>query len=179
MHHWTDPGPALSVYESPWTATAVAIRPARPDDVQPLLDMHRRLSTKSLFMRYLVPYAPARLAAHLQDICAQPCEQGAALVAEQGSQVVGLGYYVVEPGRPNTAEPALLIEDRYQGRGIGRQLLGRLITVARHRGLRCFNALTHPDNRPMLHLLHDSGRRVSSRFDGGLVAVQLALAESA
>lgn len=179
MHPWKDPGPALDVYALSSPATAVAFRPARPDDVEPILNMHQRLSTNSLFMRYLVPYAPARLVAHLHDICTLPTDQGSALVAVHGGEVVGLGYYLVEPAQPATAEPALLIEDRYQGRGIGRRLLARLITAARRRGVRCFAALTHPNNWPMLHLLHDSGRPASSRFDGGLVAVHLALIESA
>jgi len=39
--------------------TAVTIDPAHPDDVPAILDMHQRLSSNSLYLRYLVPYVPA------------------------------------------------------------------------------------------------------------------------
>lgn len=175
MNDFARLGPYLRMLQDAPLETAVAIRPAHPNDVQAILDMHDRLSTDSLFLRYLVPYVPSRLAAHIHDICTRPAAQGQALVATSGTQVVGFGFYVVRPKQPDTAEPALLVEDRFQARGIGGRLFNRLITAARGQGVRYFDALAHASNRQMLRLLRRSGRQVSSAVDSGCVAVLLSL----
>jgi GNAT superfamily N-acetyltransferase len=156
--------------------TAVTIRPARLDDVKSILDMHRRLSSNSLYLRYLVPYLPDYVPAHLRDICRQSPQQGAALVAIRENQVIGFGYYIIKPEQPDTAEPALLIEDKFQGQGIGKRLLNQLITAARAQGVYFFDALAHSSNRPMLHLLRRSGQPVNSKRDGSHMAILLSLA---
>lgn len=156
--------------------TAVTIRLARPEDVPSVLAMHQRLSSNSLYLRYLVPYLPDYVPAHLRDICRLSPQQGAALVAVYETQVIGFGYYVIKPEQPDTAEPALLIEDKFQGRGIGGWLLNRLIATARAQGVYYFDALAHSGNRPMLHLLRRSGQPVHSRRDGSHTAILLSLA---
>ncbi|MDX1414997.1 MAG: GNAT family N-acetyltransferase [Candidatus Promineifilaceae bacterium] len=176
MNGFTHYGPYLQMMQPGVNKAVVTIRAAQPSDVQPILEMHQRLSTDSLFLRYLVPYVPVNLPAHVRDICTRPADQGAALVATVGAQIVGLGYYVINPDQPDTAEPALIVEDRYQGQGIGGRLFKRLIAAARAQGVRYFDALAHSGNRPMLHLLRRSGRAVNSHRDGNETAVLLALA---
>ena len=156
--------------------TAVTIRPARPEDVPSILAMHQRLSSNSLYLRYLVPYLPDYVPAHLHDICHQSPKQGAALIAVREGQVIGFGYYVIKPEQPDTAEPALLIEDKFQGQGIGGRLFNHLITVARAQGVSYFDALAHSSNRPMLHLLRRNGQPVHSQRNGSHTAILLALA---
>jgi L-amino acid N-acyltransferase YncA len=155
--------------------TAVTIRPARPDDVQAILDMHRRLSSNSLYLRYLVPYLPDYVPAHLRAVCRQSPQQGATLVAVHEGQVIGFGYYIIKPEQPDTAEPALLIEDQFQGQGIGKRLLNQLITAARAQGVIFFDALTHNTNQRMLRLLNRSGQQVGRQRDGSHVAILLSL----
>lgn len=154
----------------------IIIRAARPDDVQPILDMHRRLSADSLYLRYLVPYMPSYIPAHVRHICSRPVDQGTTLVISKGDQIIGFGYYVINAAQPDTAEPALLIEDNFQGRGLGRRLLDCLITAARAQGVRFFDALTHHSNRQMLNLLRGSSGQVKSQLDGSHIAVLLSLA---
>ena len=103
MNDFTRFGPYLNMMQQMPGETAVDIRPVRPSDVQAILEMHERLSTDSLFLRYLVPYVPANLPDHVREICSRPADQGAALVATVGSRVVGFGYYVIKPDQPDTA----------------------------------------------------------------------------
>jgi GNAT superfamily N-acetyltransferase len=175
MNDFTRHGPYLEMMRRAPGETAVTIRPIQPDDLQPILEMHRRLSTDSLFLRYLVPYTPTYLPKHLQHICHRPAAQGLGLVALAGAQVVGLGYYVIKPGQPDTAEPALLIEDRFQGQGIGGRMLDQLVTAARAQGVCFFDAFTHSSNRPMRHLLHRRGQLISSQLEGGHINSFLSL----
>ena len=58
----------------------------------------------------------------------------AALMLEGREVLIGVARYVLEPdGR--ACEFALVIADAWQGRGIGRRLMEKLIVVARSRGL--------------------------------------------
>jgi GNAT superfamily N-acetyltransferase len=175
MNDFTRHGPYLEATQRVMGDTAVTIRPVRPEDMQSILEMHQRLSSNSLYLRYLVPYLPDYIPAHLRDICTLSADQGAALVATIGAQVIGLGYYMIKPEQPDTAEPALLIEDRFQGQGIGSRLLHRLMMTARNQGVRFFDALTHSSNRPMLHLLRRNGRPIHSKRDSSHMAILLSL----
>lgn len=67
---------------------------------------------------------------------------GGALVAVHQETVVGVVYYVTVDGK--TAEPAILVEDSYQHRGIGRRLATALVQLAHSRGIETFNALILP-----------------------------------
>jgi len=178
MNDFPRPGPYLEMMQRVVGETAVTIRPIQPNDFQPILDMHQRLSMDSLFLRYLVPYIPGYLPTHLRHICRRPAGQGFGLVATTGTQIVGLGYYVIKPEQPDTAEPALLIEDQFQGQGIGGRMLDQLVTVARGQGVHFFDALTHSSNRSMRHLLHRRGQLISSQFEGGHIRSFLSLASN-
>ncbi len=53
------------------------------------------------------------------------------------------------------AEYAALVEDRWQGHGIGIDLTRRLVDVACGNGVRYLYGLVMRENRRMLHLLRD------------------------
>ncbi len=58
----------------------------------------------------------------------------AALMLEDREVLIGVARYVLEP-EGKACEFALVIADDWQGRGIGRRMLEKLIGVARSRGL--------------------------------------------
>ena len=64
----------------------------------------------------------------------------------------GLARYVRLQDEPDVAEFAITIVDAYQGRGLGRLLLGRLIDSARDNGIRILRGYVLPGNRAMLRL---------------------------
>ena len=76
-----------------------------------------------------------------------------AVVAVVGGEVVGVARYDRAPEDPSTAEVAVLVEDAWQGAGVGRQLLAGLRDLAARRGVRTFTATVQPDNQPVLGLL--------------------------
>lgn len=55
------------------------------------------------------------------------------------------------------AEVALVVEDSFQGLGLGTALLWRLAGLARDRGFRSFSALVLPENAEMLSLFERTG----------------------
>jgi RimJ/RimL family protein N-acetyltransferase len=138
--------------------TAVSLRPIQSDDVRPLWDMHRRLSNDTLFYRFLRVYTPSL--ADLSHICDINDDRGGALVATTGrlhKQIVALAYYIKANPQSNTAEAAFLVEDRFQGRGLGQILWQQLVRYGQARGITTFEAYVHPNNAAMLHLIYGSG----------------------
>jgi GNAT superfamily N-acetyltransferase len=144
------------------------------EDVDLIVEMHQRSSEKTIYSRYHSPRVPTRQ--ELAQICQLNGENGRAIVATVGGKkpvVVGLAYYMLSA--PDTAEPALMVEDRYQGQGIGKQLLSQLTELALAQGICVFEAFVLPTNKPMLHLLPQIGQVVENKLVYGAREMRLQL----
>jgi RimJ/RimL family protein N-acetyltransferase len=156
--------------------TAVSVRPIQPDDIDLLWAMHRRLSNDSLYYRFLRVYQPTM--ADLAQICNIGDEDGGALVVTTGrlfKKIVAVAYYLKYKQQPDTAEPAMLVEDRFQGRGLGQILWQRLVQQAQAEGINTFEAYVHSDNGTMLHLIQKSGLPVTGELAYDLYEIQVQL----
>src|SRR5207237_656855 len=78
-----------------------------------------------------------------------------------------------------TAEAAFAVDDRFQGKGLGTELLERLAAIAAAHGFRRFDATTLTDNYAMIEVFRDSGFEVRSKSAPGVVEVALTLTASA
>src|SRR2546425_11266923 len=113
------------------------IPPVRPDDAEPLIELYDRLSytpASQRFFRVLTRLPPewARLFANVDY------HGRLALVAQHdaphGPELVGVARY--EPSdEPGTVEVAVVVQDSWQGRGLGVMLLGDLLAAAEARGI--------------------------------------------
>lgn len=70
--------------------------------------------------------------------------------------VVGLGQYRGHPEH-HTAEVAIMVDDKYQNKGIGTELLIHLTYIAGKQGLLGFSAEVLKENRTMMHLFEKMG----------------------
>ncbi len=157
--------------------TRILIRPVQPGDADMIDDMHQRLSSNSLYQRYMQYAAPP--AAEFEHLYHLPPEAGAAFVAiaeSPGEKVVGMAYYLLET--PQVAEPALLVEDQYQGRGLGKFLFWHLCQHARQQKIMAFDALVYSANEPVMHILRRSGFPFTQSFAYGMREIRIALAEA-
>lgn len=143
--------------------TRLMIRPPVPADANKLVQMHGRLSKETLYFRYLALYRPGT--GDMQAVCSMPDSDGAALVAQRSDTdgtIIGLAYYRFDRNHPDRRpEFAIVVEDRFQGRGVGKALLKHLCRHAAAMGIRTLNATIHPGNRRMRNLLY----RVDYPFD--------------
>jgi GNAT superfamily N-acetyltransferase len=90
------------------------------------------------------------------------------LVARSGGQIRAMGEFAIDPSG-HRAELGLVVEDEFQGRGVGRLLYGRLEQVARRRGVSAFTGDIAHGNERMLRLLRRTGRHLHVRPEyGGL-----------
>ena len=80
----------------------------------------------------------------------------AALMLEGRELLIGVARYVLDSGGRG-CEFALVVADAWQGRGIGRRLMEKLIGVARARGLERIYGDVLSTNRPMLEFCQRLG----------------------
>ncbi|WP_119730704.1 GNAT family N-acetyltransferase [Thermomonospora amylolytica] len=148
--------------------TEVVVRPLERRDYAQVQAMHERCSPETRRARYFSP-KPA-LPRRALDLFCEPA-YGLTLVAEgPDGSVLALAHlmHVLEPG---VAELAFLVEDAWQGRGLGRELTGLMLVLGRDRGLVELRATVLADNARMRRLLTKAGGRV--RYAGDPAVVEL------
>jgi RimJ/RimL family protein N-acetyltransferase len=153
---------------------SLAVRPVQESDVVLIQEMHMRLSKESVYYRYLATRKPSPEA--LQSLCFLDGRPGLAIVAavqEPQEKVIAMACYAVDPDDPVAAEPAILVEDSYQRRGLGKRIFLALCQQARQRGLERFECFIHPANHRVLCLIKSCGLRYESRFNGGVREVRV------
>jgi acyl-CoA synthetase (NDP forming)/RimJ/RimL family protein N-acetyltransferase len=150
-------------------------KPATPKDI-PLVDSFMsRVSRESLRMRFM---ASVSLVSSdiIKDLCNSDFNSSGCLLALTGedekAEVVGLGNYIAT-GNGHSAELALLIEDNYQGRGIGTLLLERLAGLAAANGFVEFEAEVLPDNHQMINVFKSSGFEKHQVWSSDTVHIEL------
>ncbi|MEJ2711257.1 MAG: GNAT family N-acetyltransferase [Anaerolineales bacterium] len=155
---------------------SVKIRPMQLDDLLAIDAMHDRLSKQSLYYRYFVARKP-RLDA-LREQMQRSQYRGAALVATLDSapdEIIGMAYYLFTPKDASVAEPAILVEDRFQGLGLGGALFKYLSREALSQALHAFQFFVLPENRRMLRLLNQVPFNTERQYGDGVYEVRLSL----
>ena len=149
---------------------AVTTRPVRPADRALFCRLWRRLSPETVYRRFHTPVhrLPDETVRRLVTVDHDLRE---AIVAVVGGEVIGVARYDRPPDAPTTAEFTVLVEDAWQGVGVGRQLLGELTGLAARRGVRTLTATVQPGNRPVLRLIDRLLPDSAVRPDGDVLAV--------
>lgn len=162
-------------------ASDLLVRPLTIADAGLVDAMHQRLSPTSIYYRYLQYRKPT--AAEIATVCRLEPARGLGLVAVvQGEPdaIVGLAYYVREAyAAEPTAEPGILIEDRFQAQGLGRRLWQQLQQVALCDGLRWLRVWSHPENHRMTQLVRGGGFPYTAKVYDGLSEYLVALGAGA
>ena len=130
----------------------VAIRVIRPDDAARLERLFYRLSPESVYRRFFTLYShpPAGAIRKLADLDHLTQD---AVVAVAGDEVVGVGRYAADAREPGAAEVAVVVDDAWQGRGLGSRLLGCAASLARLHGYTTLTAVVLADNAPAIRML--------------------------
>lgn len=155
--------------------TTVGLRPIQPTDAPGIVAMHSRFSERTRYLRYFSPYPriPERDLRRFVNVDHHDREAFVVLV---GDQIVAVGRYErLGPASPE-AEVAFVVEDAYQGRGIGSVLLEHLADAARRVGIPTFVAEVLPANGAMLRVFADFGYQVQRQFADGVVHLSFPIA---
>jgi GNAT superfamily N-acetyltransferase len=99
------------------------------------------------------------------------------LVATLSDQIIGVGRYI-RLGSGDAAEVAFVVQDGYQGHGIGTELLALLARIGWDDGIRRFVADTYAHNRAMLDVFMQTPGAVTvmnTRSDGSVIHLTMAI----
>jgi acetyltransferase len=157
--------------------TEVVIRPIRPDDADDLQATFQRLSMESIYLRFLSfkKELPDEEARYLATVDYTSRMAFVAITKVDGKEiVVGVSRYaMLDPRRPEIAESAVVVEDEYQGRGLGKLLLRRLVNYARAKGIYKLRGNMQVGNNRMLDLVKNSGLPHETHFVDGIWEVDI------
>ncbi|MHB1445640.1 MAG: bifunctional acetate--CoA ligase family protein/GNAT family N-acetyltransferase [Acidimicrobiales bacterium] len=150
------------------------MRPIRPEDADRLVELHSRLSPTTIYYRFF-SYHPHLADKEVARFTQVDYTDRMAFVAVAGpGQLIAVARYDRVPGS-DSAEAAFVVDDPYQGKGLGTLLLEHLAAYARAQGLRRFVADTLADNRAMRDVFRHAGFAETSKFEGGVVRITLDL----
>ena len=105
------------------------------------------------------------------------CGREAVVAVDQATgRTVGCWRASSATPTPPEAEIAFEVVDEWQGRGVGKELLGELRALAREQGILRFRALIAHGNRPAFTLVHGVGEELRRAYEDGAVELVVRLA---
>ena len=181
--------PYPTQYVTSWLmkdGTPVTIRPIRPEDEPLMVKFHERLSEQSVYMRYFHMIALSHRVTHdrLTRICFNDFDREMALVADkkdphsEGHEILAVGRLTRDPGS-SEAQFASTVIDRYQGQGLGTELLHRLLEVARKEKISRVTAEILLDNVSMQRVCKKLGFQLHEDVKEGVVKAEIDLEQHA
>ncbi|MFG2294267.1 GNAT family N-acetyltransferase [Streptomyces sp. NPDC048603] len=143
----------------------ITVRRADSTDLAAAVAMHERCSERTLGLRYHGPVADAdRYLSHLLSP-----RFGRTLAATTASgRLVALGHLLWDG---DETEVALLIEDDWQRRGIGSELLRRLVAMAVEAGCDSVYAVTQASNTGMVAAMRGLGLPLDYQIEEGTLVI--------
>lgn len=154
----------------------IAIRPIRPEDRDGLAASFERLSPESRYLRFFSPVTRLSSAQleYLTDVDHHDHEALVAVEAAEGD-IVGVARFVrTDDG---VAEPAVVVVDDWQGRGVGAGLLDALARRAREEDVHTFAAVVLAHNEAAMGALRRLGE-TQVHSQGQNVELMIALTEA-
>ncbi|HNY33465.1 MAG TPA: GNAT family N-acetyltransferase, partial [Methanothrix soehngenii] len=153
----------------------IFLRPAKMTDEPMLKDFFYGLSGESLYKRF---FSARKDMPHkrLQDFTAVDYSKKMVIMAtvmeKDREAIIGIGQYELNSDM-HSAEVALVVSDKYQGQGVGRELLSYLILLARKRGLLGFTGEVLFENTGMVQLFEKMGFATSKRGEEGVYLMRM------
>jgi RimJ/RimL family protein N-acetyltransferase len=157
----------------------VLIRPVQSADAPLLADGFARLSARSRQMRFLTVKKELSAAElrYFTEIDHHDHEALGAVDRADG-RGVGVARYVRSGEDPQAAEIAVTVVDKWQGRGLGTELLAQLSERARSEGIHRFTGLAAADNVATAWLARRMGAELV-RYDSATVLYEIPLVPAA
>jgi acetyltransferase len=159
------PRPAIRPYPTqysvPWKmkdGIQAQIRAVRPEDEKSIVAFHGRLSGATVEFRYghAFDFSERTRHARLIRICHIDYDREIALVCERGQELIGVARLFRLPDE-TAAELSLVVEDRFQGQGLGTEMVRRLLKVASVERIQRVCASLRDDNFRMKHIFSSFG----------------------
>ncbi|HUI77354.1 MAG TPA: bifunctional acetate--CoA ligase family protein/GNAT family N-acetyltransferase [Bryobacteraceae bacterium] len=172
-------------YVAPWKmkdGTEVTIRPIRPEDEPAMVRFHETLSEQSVYYRYFHLMNLEQRVRHerLTRICFIDYDRAMAMVAERrdpetgNSEILAVSR-MTKVQWANEAEVAIIVSDRWQGRGLGKELMARLLIIAADEKLDRLTAEMLPENRSVMRVCEKLGFTLKHSLEDEVVRAEFKL----
>ncbi|MCA9915237.1 MAG: GNAT family N-acetyltransferase, partial [Anaerolineae bacterium] len=169
-------------YEDVWTSPQGMdfwLRPIRPEDEPLIVKFHEGLSERTVKLRYFTPMKLRQRISHerLTRVVFIDYDREIAIVASHTDErtgepeIAGVGRITRTTLNSKDAEFGVIVSDRYQRQGLGRELLERLVEIGRKEGLLTITGYVLPENTEMLALAERFGFKLQDAEDGVIAAV--------
>jgi acetyltransferase len=160
----------------------VTIRPIRAEDEPLMRKFHQALSDRTVYLRYLSPMVLSERVTHerLARMTHNDYDREIALVVEgeeNGEKAIfGVARLSKFRGENEEARFTMLVSDKFQGQGLGKELLKRLLDVARSEKIKRVIAIISPENEAMQKLCRDLGfSSMQTDSQTGMIKAEIAL----
>jgi acetyltransferase len=154
--------PYPSKYVESWImgdGRSVTLRPIRPEDEPLEFALFETFSPETFQYRF---FGPPRNVTHEEMVRYTNIDYLremaiiAELVEEGERKMIGVGRLIIDPDG-DSGEFAVVIGDPWQGLGLGKKLIDRIIGVASDKKLSSIYGLIQRDNQKMTHICRDMG----------------------
>lgn len=145
------------------------LRPIAPHDGEGLTAFYSRVSEQSKYFRFFAPY-PVLSERDVERFTHVDHVRRVAFVMTRADDIIAVGRY--DAVDDNEAEVAFLVQDDYQGRGLGQLLLEHLAEAGRERGIERFVAEILPENTRMIQVFREQGYAVADDLEDGVLRME-------
>ncbi|MFF3608033.1 GNAT family N-acetyltransferase [Streptomyces sp. NPDC002463] len=150
----------------------ITVRRADQRDLAAARAMHDRCSARTLGLRY---HGPVGDADRYLDHLLSPRFGRTLAVQTASGRLVALGHLLWDG---DETEVALLVEDDWQRRGIGSELLGRLVAMAEETGCDSVYAVTQSSNTGMVAAMRALNLPLDYQIEEGTLVITARLASA-
>jgi GNAT superfamily N-acetyltransferase len=169
------PGPRPAGRPDGGIRDGVEVRAASAADCEAIRSFVAGLSLRARYLRFFTPAAPPSPSV-LRGLCGAGRTTDV-LLATVGGAVIGhaMAADVVGPDGGRVTDIGLMVSDRWQGRGVGSDLLDRIMARAAGRGVSGLEMEILPENRRMLSMIARRCAGARYEYGSGAVTVRVAL----
>jgi len=155
--------------------TQISVRSIQLTDEPKMKNLIYALSQQTMYSRFMrhMKFIPQK---DIQNFVFMDHRTEVGLVATlpeaDGEDIVAVGRYYLDP-KTNRAEVAFTTRDDWQGRGVGTQMMTKLMKVAKRNGIQGFTAEVLAENRAMQRVFEKSGCKIKSHMNEGIYSYQM------
>lgn len=145
----------------------VQIRQIKEGDERSLLNMFTTLKPETVYNRFFKLRRPFTMDEVIKMVLVKPEEEFAIIgspVQPSDLNVIADARYYIEEG--NLVEVSIVVQDRWQLKGLGTAMLNHLINIGKDRGIKQFFVYVLSDNVVMIHVAKKLGFKLKSQSYG-------------
>jgi acetyltransferase len=154
-----------SRYAGTWKSAQgkeVLFHPIRPEDEPAMAAFHHSLEGLTTYSQYLQRLqlsgeGGGKTHEKLLRLCMGDFDRQVTMVAVSNGEIVAVGRLTREGGHSVNAEFAVQVANAWQGKGLGKEMMTRLISIAKAEGINSISAGIYPTEEAMIKLVKKLG----------------------